>query len=61
MNFGRHVITYQDQVVELNESEIKDLKNEGPKHWLVVEKVEAEKPVKKVAKKTSKKVSKKVK
>ncbi len=59
MNFGRHTVTYQEQEVELNEGEIKDLENEGPKHWFIVEKVEAEKPVKKVAKKVSKKVSKK--
>jgi LAS superfamily LD-carboxypeptidase LdcB len=55
------MVTYQEQEIELNDAEIKDLKNEGPKYWFIVEKVEDEKPVKKVAKKASKKVSKKAK
>jgi LAS superfamily LD-carboxypeptidase LdcB len=61
MSFGRYMVTYQEQEIELNDAEIKDLKNEGPKYWFIVEKVEDEKPVKKVAKKASKKVSKKAK
>ena len=59
MPFGRHTVTNEEQVIELNDAEIKDLENAGPKHWFSFEKVEAEKPVKKVAKKASKKVSKK--
>ena len=60
MAFGRHDITNELQEIELNDAEIKDLENDGPKHWFVFIEVKAE-PAKKVAKKASKKVSKKVK
>lgn len=53
MNFGRYVVTYQEQEIELNESEKKDLNNAGPKHWFIVSKVVTKK-------KATKKVLKKV-
>lgn len=33
MHFGRHIINMEFKDLELNESEIADLKNEGPKYW----------------------------
>lgn len=60
MNFGRHVVTMQAQEVELNDKEIADLKNDGPKAWFIVEENKEEKPKvskKKVTKKVNKKVS----
>ena len=55
MSFGRYMITNQDQEIELNDAEVKDLENDGPKYWFTVSKAE-EKPKKKVTKKVSKKV-----
>lgn len=53
------MITYQEQVVELNDAEKIDLKNEGPKHWFSITVVdELKKPVE-VKKKVNKKVTKK--
>lgn len=40
MHFGRHAIQREFKEFELNESEIKDLKNEGPKYWFMVELIE---------------------
>lgn len=42
MSFGRYMVTNQEQELELNESEIKDLKNDGPKHWFSVVEIKAE-------------------
>lgn len=55
MSFGRYMVTNQDQEIELNDAEVKDLENDGPKYWFTVSKAE-EKPKKKVTKKVSKKV-----
>jgi len=54
MSFGRHMITYKEEIFELNKEEIEDLKNAGPKIWFSVKKVE--KQTKKVTKKATKKV-----
>lgn len=60
MPFGRHTVTNVEQVIELNDNEIKDLENAGPKHWFSVKPLGAQKPVKKVTKKATKKATKKV-
>ena len=58
MRFGRFIVTLESQDVELNDAEVKDLENEGPKFWFSVKKLEEkEKPKKERKKKTSKKVS----
>ena len=59
MNFGRHVITYEEQALVLNEAEIADLKNEGPKFWFVVAIADEPKKPTQLKKKATNKVSKK--
>ena len=43
MNFGDHVVTNVEQIFELSKTEIEMLKMSEPKHWFIVEKVEAKK------------------
>ncbi len=57
MQFSKHIIKHLPQEFELNESEIKALKTDGPKYWFSVEDVE--KVEKKVIKKVIKKATRK--
>jgi len=63
MQFGRHSVTLVPKEIELNDAEVKDLKNDGPQFWFAVEKIENERPKKEVErpkKERKKKARKKV-
>jgi hypothetical protein len=56
MYFGKHIITYQDQTLELSKEEQALLETTGPKHWFAISKIEApKKEIKNEVKKESKK------
>lgn len=59
MAFGRYMITEASQELELNDAEIKDLQNDGPKYWFEFSEVKDEVKAPKKKAPVKKKVAKK--